>query len=98
MARSPRRTLSCSCAQSPAANCRDLFRGKRNGGAIVFARPHPPLGKHLVLRDPLERLLEYFFRIGLEHDPLTRPPSARIHHGMETIREFVLVIVRIALR
>src|SRR5581483_6798429 len=70
---------------------RPLLRRKRDRGSIVFARPHAALREDLVLRDPLERFLEDFAGIGLEHDPLARPPAARIHHAMETLGEFVLV-------
>src|ERR1700720_242560 len=70
----------------------------RDGGSIVFSRSHAPFREDLVLRDPLERLLEDFLRIGLEYDPLARPPATRIHDSVETVREFVLVVMGVKFR
>src|SRR5277367_3357977 len=76
----------------------ELFPGKRDGRSIVFPRSHAPVRKNLVFRNPLERLLEDLPGIGLEYDPLTRTPAPRIHHGMEALREFVLVIMGVEFR
>jgi hypothetical protein len=39
-----------------------------------------------------------FLGIGLEHQPLARAPAPRIHDGMEALGEFVLIVMRVAVR
>src|SRR6202035_5271419 len=52
------------------------LRRERHHGAFIAAGTHVGAGEDLVLRNPLERLLERFLSVGLEHQPLARAPAA----------------------
>ena len=54
--------------------------------------------KMLAVGDPVVGLVEDFLGIGLEHQPLARPPAARVHPAWIARRELVLVIVRVEFR
>src|SRR6266851_5121737 len=45
--------------------------------------------------NPLEGFLVDFLGIRLEHQPFARTPAPRIHLGVETVGEFILVIMRV---
>ena len=65
---------------------------------LVLAAAHLALREDPVGGNPLEGFLIDFFRVGLEHQAFTRTPTPRIHFGMEAVRKFLLVVVRIELR
>src|ERR1044071_9056314 len=79
------------------------LRAVRSGGEgedRLFVAAGTPLawGKDAVRRDPFARLRKCLASIGLEHDALARPPAPGIHHIAEARREFLAVIMRVALR
>src|SRR3954452_15390572 len=73
-----------------------LFRGKGDRRPLIIAGSYSAVGEDLVPCDPVERFFEHLFRIGLEHNPFSRPPAPRIHAGMKTVGEFILVVVCVA--
>ena len=50
-----------------------------------------------MLGDPLEGLLVHLLGVRLEHQPLAWTPAARVDQRVIAHREFVLVIVRVAI-
>src|SRR4051794_23814991 len=64
---------------------------------LVFARAHTAIGENAVVGDPFEGLLIDLLGISLEYEALARTPPARVHPGVITHREFVLVVVGIQL-
>src|SRR5262245_34235919 len=71
---------------------------QRQRRLFVIAASHAAIGKHAVRGNPFERLLVHFFGIGLENQPFARSPAPRIHHRMEAIGEFVVVIMGVEFR
>ena len=70
---------------------------QRDDGLVVAAGAHLAVFEDAVLGDPALRVVEGFARVGLEHDALARAPAARVHLLEEARREFVAVVVRVAL-
>src|SRR5580704_232733 len=62
---------------------------------LIAARTHFAPRKNAALSDPLEGVLEGLLGIGLEHNPLARPPAPAIHLFVETRRKFLLVVVSV---
>src|ERR1700757_3550834 len=80
---------------STHAAANDVMRLARRGddGVLVIARAHAAVGEDAVLGDPFEGLFVDLLGVGLEHETLARTPAARVHHGVVTRGEFVLVVV-----
>src|SRR6185437_14494928 len=71
---------------------------QRDGCFLVLARADIAVREDAVRGDPVARLLVDFRRVGLEYHSLARTPAPRIHLGVEALREFLLVVVRVELR
>ena len=59
---------------------------------------NPAFGEDAVLGDPVDRLVVGFLGVGLEHEAFARTPAPRVHQRVVAHREFVLVVVRVAVR
>src|SRR5262249_35580934 len=102
-----RMAAACPCLQHKAPRgSKDAGRGANDVGALVrcgddgvlvVARAHAAVGEDAVVGDPLEGLFVHLLGVGLEHEALARTPAARVHHGVVTRREFVFVVVGIAI-
>src|SRR5215475_1642571 len=70
-----------------------LLRGWHEDRIFVGSASHFFAAEDAMARNPLERILECFPCIWLEHETLARTPSARIHLVVKAQREFFLVIM-----
>src|SRR5262249_28560321 len=79
-------------------NANDALARCGDDGILVGARAHAAVGEDAVVGDPFEGLLVDLLGVRLDHEALARTPAARVHHGVVTRGELVLVVVSVAIR
>src|SRR5262249_33853904 len=95
----PRPPVLNELFQNPARlrNANGALARRGDDGVLVGGRAHAAVGEDAVVGDPFEGLLVDLLGVGLEHEALARTPAARVHHGVVTRGELVLVVVGIAI-
>src|SRR6516162_929486 len=86
---------ACRSPSSSTWRGRSCADGQRERGLVVIAEAHLPGLEDPVLGDPVKGPFKGLSVVGLEHDPLARPPAPRVHRGVECFRKLALVVMRV---